>query len=176
MKPAFSVSALFSPQKAYPYRQFVNSENRFPKTKKTYTLRFHVNRNASVALINGNRSAGFELTSNESVTNVWRKGIPKTSADEVSEVSINKSDFHWYNQWYPLAIIADLDKSRPTAITLLDINVVVWWARGPKHGKWAVLHDRCPHRHVALSEGVSLISYHTKFSTSRMLHVFRQQS
>lgn len=73
--------------------------------------------------------------------------------------SLSTSSFNWIEQWYPLAFIADLPKHRPSAHTLLDVNLVVWWASrsksDPRIGSWVVSRDRCPHRLAALSEGVS---------------------
>ncbi|KAF8073221.1 hypothetical protein HT031_000882 [Scenedesmus sp. PABB004] len=57
---------------------------------------------------------------------------------------------NWYQQWYPLAIIQDLDPRRPTAAHLLGEPVVLWRDGG---GAWRCLADRCPHRLAPLSEG-----------------------
>ncbi|GLC61279.1 hypothetical protein PLESTB_001739000 [Pleodorina starrii] len=57
----------------------------------------------------------------------------------------------WFNQWYPVAFVRDLDKSRPHRFVLLDIPLVIWW--DPNAAAWRVLEDVCPHRLVPLSEG-----------------------
>ena len=46
--------------------------------------------------------------------------------------------------------IADIDAKRPTAITILGKQLVVW---KDSAGDCHVFADRCPHRLVALSEG-----------------------
>lgn len=56
--------------------------------------------------------------------------------------------FNWEKQWYPVAITADLDPSRPRAITLLGQRLVLWRA---KDGAWQCFEDRCPHRLAPLS-------------------------
>ncbi|KAI5067053.1 hypothetical protein GOP47_0018205 [Adiantum capillus-veneris] len=59
--------------------------------------------------------------------------------------------FDWNAHWYPVAVVADLDKRVPTAVRILARDLVVWWDR---HGKtWQVWDDRCPHRLAPLSEG-----------------------
>jgi phenylpropionate dioxygenase-like ring-hydroxylating dioxygenase large terminal subunit len=53
--------------------------------------------------------------------------------------------------WYPVYYVEDLDKSKPTAFTLLDRDLVIWWdAVG---GEWRAFDDKCPHRLARLSEG-----------------------
>lgn len=64
--------------------------------------------------------------------------------------SSNSKPINWFQQWYPLAIIKDLDPQRPTAATLLG-NPVVIWRDGS--GAWNCFEDRCPHRLAPLSEG-----------------------
>jgi phenylpropionate dioxygenase-like ring-hydroxylating dioxygenase large terminal subunit len=56
----------------------------------------------------------------------------------------------WHKQWYPLAIIADLDARRPHAVRLLNEPLVLWRDAG---GAWRAFADRCPHRLAPLSEG-----------------------
>ena len=58
---------------------------------------------------------------------------------------------HWRDQWYPVAYVRDLDRSRPSSFTLLDDDLVLWWDRGS--GCWQAFLDVCPHRLVPLSEG-----------------------
>lgn len=59
--------------------------------------------------------------------------------------------FDWFEAWYPVAYIEDLDKTRPTRFTLLEQDVVIWWE--PKAQTWRVFADQCPHRLAPLSEG-----------------------
>lgn len=59
--------------------------------------------------------------------------------------------FDWFEAWYPVHYVEDLDKTKPTRFTLLDQDVVIWWE--PKSQMWRVLADQCPHRLAPLSEG-----------------------
>eukprot|EP00850_Spirogloea_muscicola_P024025 SM000425S15897 [mRNA] locus=s425:12918:16164:- [translate_table: standard] len=49
------------------------------------------------------------------------------------------------------AVIMDLDRRLPQAITLLGRPVVLWWDRN--NSKWQAFLDQCPHRLAPLSEG-----------------------
>ena len=64
--------------------------------------------------------------------------------------------FNWEKQWYPVAITADLDPSRPRAITLLGQRLVLWRA---KDGAWQCFDDRCPHRLAPLSGALAWLAY-----------------
>lgn len=59
--------------------------------------------------------------------------------------------FDWFEAWYPVHYVEDLDKTKPTRFTLLERDVVIWWE--PTSQMWRVLEDRCPHRLAPLSEG-----------------------
>nr|A0A076FF10.1 RecName: Full=Flavonoid 8-hydroxylase 2, chloroplastic; Short=ObF8H-2; Flags: Precursor [Ocimum basilicum]AII16848.1 flavone 8-hydroxylase [Ocimum basilicum] len=59
--------------------------------------------------------------------------------------------FEWYENWYPVASVCDLDKRRPHGRKVIGIDVVVWWDR--KENAWKVFDDTCPHRLAPLSEG-----------------------
>jgi phenylpropionate dioxygenase-like ring-hydroxylating dioxygenase large terminal subunit len=53
--------------------------------------------------------------------------------------------------WYPVFYLRDLDRAKPQAFTLLDINLVLWWDKAA--AQWQAFEDKCPHRLVPLSEG-----------------------
>lgn len=57
----------------------------------------------------------------------------------------------WRQHWYPVAYLRDLDRTRPTAFTLLEQDLVLWWD-GPGQA-WRAFADVCPHRLVPLSQG-----------------------
>src|SRR4028119_992648 len=60
-------------------------------------------------------------------------------------------EFNFFQHWYPLSPIEDLDPKRPTAVTLLGLHLVIW-----KPGfseTYQVFIDQCPHRLAPLSEG-----------------------
>ncbi|MEB3263956.1 MAG: Rieske 2Fe-2S domain-containing protein [Synechococcus sp.] len=57
----------------------------------------------------------------------------------------------WRRHWYPVACLADLDRRRPQAFTLLEQDLVLWWEEAA--GRWRAFADVCPHRLVPLSDG-----------------------
>lgn len=57
----------------------------------------------------------------------------------------------WRQNWFPVAYLGDLDRTRPTAFTLLEQDLVIWWDRAGS--SWRAFADVCPHRLVPLSEG-----------------------
>lgn len=61
------------------------------------------------------------------------------------------SEFNFFQHWYPLSPIEDLDPTQPTAVTLLGLRLVIW---KPKFSEtYRVFFDQCPHRLAPLSEG-----------------------
>jgi len=68
---------------------------------------------------------------------------PQTHGEAVPEA--------WRQQWYPVGFLRDLDRSRPSAFTLLGEDLVLWYDRHA--GSWQAFLDVCPHRLVPLSEG-----------------------
>mmetsp|Transcript_48018 Transcript_48018/g.121167 ORF Transcript_48018/g.121167 Transcript_48018/m.121167 type:complete len:553 (+) Transcript_48018:475-2133(+) len=58
--------------------------------------------------------------------------------------------FVWTKQWWPVAVLEDLDASRPHAVQLMGERLVLWC---DGEGKWQCFEDRCPHRLAPLSEG-----------------------
>lgn len=59
--------------------------------------------------------------------------------------------FNWTTQWYPVAVVADLDKDAPAPATILGRPLAIWWDKSMN--KWQVYADQCPHRLAPLSEG-----------------------
>ncbi len=59
--------------------------------------------------------------------------------------------FEALEAWYPVHYIRDLDRTKPAAFTLLDIDLVLWWDRAA--AQWRAMEDQCPHRLALLSEG-----------------------
>ena len=59
--------------------------------------------------------------------------------------------FDFFQQWYPLLPIEDIDNKKPTTATLLGIPLVIW--KSPLSETHQVFLDRCPHRLAPLSEG-----------------------
>ncbi len=62
-----------------------------------------------------------------------------------------QSEFNFFQQWYPVSPIEDINPKRPTPITILGIPLVVWKPTSSK--TYRVFLDQCPHRLAPLSEG-----------------------
>jgi len=62
-----------------------------------------------------------------------------------------KSKFNFFQHWYPLSPIEDLDPKQPTAVTLLGLRLVIW--KPTSSETYRVFLDQCPHRLAPLSEG-----------------------
>ncbi|CAI5956620.1 unnamed protein product [Closterium sp. NIES-64] len=78
------------------------------------------------------------------------EGNAKTLDDLFDSEVKSRDEFVWEKNWYPVALIEDLDPSRPTAFQLLGRDLVIW---RDSQGIWRAHADRCPHRLVPLSEG-----------------------
>jgi phenylpropionate dioxygenase-like ring-hydroxylating dioxygenase large terminal subunit len=57
----------------------------------------------------------------------------------------------WQQHWFPVAYLRDLDRTGPTAFTLLEQDLVLWWDGAAE--RWCAFADVCPHRLVPLSQG-----------------------
>ncbi|KAK8954888.1 hypothetical protein KSP39_PZI002280 [Platanthera zijinensis] len=102
------------------------------------------------------------LPSSQSRSHPFFKNLPRVSTsdspsavvpveDPIATGDISGEKFDWYSHWYPVAPVCDLDKRAPRAVTVLGLDLVVWWDR--EEGQWRVFEDRCPHRLAPLSEG-----------------------
>ena len=61
------------------------------------------------------------------------------------------SSFNFFQHWYPLLPVEDIDPHQPTTATLLGIPLVIW--KPSSSSTYQVFLDRCPHRLAPLSEG-----------------------
>jgi phenylpropionate dioxygenase-like ring-hydroxylating dioxygenase large terminal subunit len=61
------------------------------------------------------------------------------------------SEFNFFQQWYPVTPLIDLDPNQPTKITLLGFPLVIW--KPLSSSKYQVFLNQCPHRLAPLSEG-----------------------
>lgn len=61
------------------------------------------------------------------------------------------SEFNFFQHWYPVTPVEDLETNRPTPITILGIRLVIW--KPPTSDSYKVFLDQCPHRLAPLSEG-----------------------
>lgn len=61
------------------------------------------------------------------------------------------TEFNFFQQWYPVSPVEDLDPSKPTTITILGMRLVVW--KPGDSDKFRIFLDECPHRLAPLSEG-----------------------
>ncbi len=62
-----------------------------------------------------------------------------------------KTEFNFWQQWYPLSPIEDLNPQVPTTVTVLETQLVIW--KPQNADSYQVFLDRCPHRLAPLSEG-----------------------
>ncbi|CAM9179351.1 unnamed protein product [Discosporangium mesarthrocarpum] len=79
-------------------------------------------------------------------TTAWADG-------QTSPVGSKQHSYDWRRQWYPVAIVRDLeavDPRKPTRIELLGEAYAIW---KDVDGEWVAFVDRCPHRAAPLSEG-----------------------
>lgn len=61
------------------------------------------------------------------------------------------AEFNFFQQWYPLSPLDDLDPNQPTSVTLLNQPLVIW--KPPNSQEYCAFLDYCPHRLAPLSEG-----------------------
>ncbi len=61
------------------------------------------------------------------------------------------TEFNFFQNWYPLTPIEDIDPKRPTPVTILGLRLVIWKPTNSKN--YQVFLDQCPHRLAPLSEG-----------------------
>ncbi|MFM2061206.1 MAG: hypothetical protein RLZZ507_876 [Cyanobacteriota bacterium] len=62
-----------------------------------------------------------------------------------------QAEFNFFQHWYPLSPIEDLDPQQPVPVTLLGIRLVICKPRSSEN--YRVFLDQCPHRLAPLSEG-----------------------
>ena len=62
-----------------------------------------------------------------------------------------QTEFNFFQHWYPLSPIEDIDPKRPTPVTLLGMRLVIW--KPASSETYQVFLDQCPHRLAPLSEG-----------------------
>jgi phenylpropionate dioxygenase-like ring-hydroxylating dioxygenase large terminal subunit len=62
-----------------------------------------------------------------------------------------QSEFNFFQHWYPLIPIEDLEPQKPKPITLLGKRLVIW--KPSNSETYRVFLDQCPHRLAPLSEG-----------------------
>jgi len=96
-------------------------------------------------------------------TELQGEEAPPAEAEAGAQAGRPDGVFSWRKAWYPLAVVADMDITRPMRLELLGENLVAW---KDAKGAWCVFEDRCPHRNAPLSEGrveddgTLLCSYH----------------
>ena len=69
---------------------------------------------------------------------------------ETSSATAPTERFDWRNCWYPVALVEDLPRGRPTAVAIHDLRLVLF---RNDDGTLGCLRDRCPHRAARLSDG-----------------------
>jgi phenylpropionate dioxygenase-like ring-hydroxylating dioxygenase large terminal subunit len=61
------------------------------------------------------------------------------------------SEYNFYQHWYPLSPVEDLEPNRPIPFILLGLPLVIW--KSNTSPNYQVFLDQCPHRLAPLSEG-----------------------
>lgn len=59
--------------------------------------------------------------------------------------------FNFFQHWYPLLPLEDIESQKPTSASLLGIPLVIW--KSNTDSTYQIFLDRCPHRLAPLSEG-----------------------
>lgn len=62
------------------------------------------------------------------------------------EIAKDQASFSWTKQWYPVAIVEDLEASKPTPVKLFGKSLVLW---RDADKQWKCFADTCPHRLAA---------------------------
>lgn len=62
-----------------------------------------------------------------------------------------QSEFNFFQHWYPLSPVEDLDANYPTGVVILGLRLVIW--KPKSSDTFRVFLDECPHRLAPLSEG-----------------------
>ncbi|MEO1373813.1 MAG: Rieske 2Fe-2S domain-containing protein [Cyanobacteria bacterium J06635_10] len=62
-----------------------------------------------------------------------------------------QSEFNFFQHWYPVSPVEDIDPQKPTAVTVLGLRLVIWKPKSSDY--YRVFIDKCPHRLAPLSEG-----------------------
>ncbi len=77
--------------------------------------------------------------------------VGESSVEKILPGGSDPHCFDWQEAWYPVHYLEDLDKSKPTPLTVLGRDIVIWWDKQAK--SWRIFVDQCPHRLAPLSEG-----------------------
>ena len=62
-----------------------------------------------------------------------------------------EAEFNFFQQWYPISPLEDIDPNKPTPVQLLGKRLVIWKPNSSEN--YRVFLDLCPHRLAPLSEG-----------------------
>lgn len=76
--------------------------------------------------------------------------VPETNSSQRQRPQAEQDTFNWRAQWYPVAVVNDLDPGRPHATKLLGDNYVLM---RDADKVWRCLEDKCSHRLAPLSQG-----------------------
>ncbi|NOK70966.1 MAG: (2Fe-2S)-binding protein [Chloroflexi bacterium AL-N10] len=60
-------------------------------------------------------------------------------------------EFDFFQNWYPISPVEDIDPNKPTSVTVLGLKLVIWKPKSSTN--YQIFLDRCPHRLAPLSEG-----------------------
>ena len=79
-----------------------------------------------------------------------KRNVLKSLYCVIADARPNHS-YRWDRHWYPIHIVEDIEVDKPTKVTLLERDYVLWKQSGSN--EITAFLDQCPHRLVPLSEG-----------------------
>ncbi|CAL8465289.1 g4824 [Coccomyxa elongata] len=85
-----------------------------------------------------------------SASKVVDRPVQSNSIESPSTSGREEGSFVWTKNWYPLAVVEDLNPQKPFATKLLGKDLVIWQ---DAEKQWRCFEDVCPHRLAPLSQG-----------------------
>jgi len=102
-------------------------------------------------------------TVSSAISDTVSKREEKEQVHEAIEAEDESKTINWWQQWYPVAFIDDMDPKRPMCYEILGKKFVVWSSdlkainaktrKGKNTEEYHCFEDKCPHRLAPLSEG-----------------------
>ena len=91
------------------------------------------------------------LSVSTSSTDSLSTSADATSNNEAPKLEEGSSIRPLHQNWWPVTLLSALDESRPNAVELLGMRLVLFY--DSESESWKCLDDKCPHRFAPLSEG-----------------------
>ena len=89
------------------------------------------------------RAKDFTLTTHCTGTTAPSAPVQSDDPQQGAQAASEPPAFDWARNWYPVALVGDLETERPNSLQLLGRHIAVW--REPS-GAWRAVEDKCPHR------------------------------